>query len=274
VRALDAELADRLEKAPLPLNAFGYDPYGFHAPTARRLLLPGALLYRHWFRVETHDVARVPPGGVLLIANHSGQFGYDGLMLGTALLLDAEPPRLARGMAEHLFARTPFAGVQLARMGSLIGTPENCIHMLEAGECVMAFPEGARGANKPFRKRYQLQRFGTGFMRLALESGCPIVPVGIVGAEEQQPGFANLEDFGRRFELPSFPITISQPWFGLLGSVFALPVKYHLYFGEPLHFDGDAWDRDTEIDEKIEVVRDAIRALLARGLRERKGIFR
>jgi 1-acyl-sn-glycerol-3-phosphate acyltransferase len=273
VRRLDAEIADRLEKAPIPLNAYGYDPYGFNVASARRLLLPGTLLYRYWFRVETHDIERVPEGGVLLIANHSGQFGYDGMMLAMAMLLEAEPPRLARGMAEYLFARTPFAGVQLARMGSLIGTPENCIAMLEAGECVMVFPEGARGANKPFTKRYQLQTFGTGFMRLALESGCPIVPVGIVGAEEQQPGFANLEDFGRRFNLPSFPITISQPWLGPLGWGFALPVKYRIYFGEPLRFDGDAWGLDAEVGKKIEEVREAIRALLRRGLRERKGIF-
>jgi 1-acyl-sn-glycerol-3-phosphate acyltransferase len=273
IRRLEAELADRLEKAPLQLNDFGYDPYGFHPETARRLLLPSAVMYRYWFRVETHDIGRVPPGGVLLIANHSGQFGYDGAMLAMAMLLDAEPPRLARGMAEHLFARTPFAGTSMARIGSMSGTPENCISMLEAGECVMVFPEGARGANKPFRKRYQLQRFGTGFMRLALETGAPIVPVGIVGAEEQQPGLANLEGLGRRFNLPSFPITISQPWFGLLGSAFALPVKYRMYFGQPLRFEGDAWDRDAAIDEKIEAVRDAIRALLARGLAERKGIF-
>jgi 1-acyl-sn-glycerol-3-phosphate acyltransferase len=273
IRRLDAELADRLDKAPLQLNDFGYDPYGFHPATARRLLLPSAVMYRYWFRVETHDIGRVPAGGVLLIANHSGQFGYDGAMLAMAMLLDAEPPRLARGMAEHLFARTPFAGTSMARIGSMSGTPENCISMLEAGECVMVFPEGARGANKPFRKRYQLQRFGTGFMRLALETGVPIVPVGIVGAEEQQPGFANLEGLGRRFNLPSFPITISQPWFGLLGSAFALPVKYRMYFGAPLRFEGDAWDRDAAIDEKIEAVRDAIRALLARGLAERKGIF-
>jgi 1-acyl-sn-glycerol-3-phosphate acyltransferase len=270
---LDAEIADRLAKAPLQLNDFGFDPYGFHAPSARRLLLPSALLYRYWFRVETHDIKRVPTGGVLLIANHSGQFGYDGAMLGVAMLLDAEPPRLARGMAEFLFARTPFAGTSLARMGSMIGTPENCVSMLEGGECVMVFPEGARGANKPFRKRYQLQHFGTGFMRLALQTGVPIVPVGIVGAEEQQPGFANLESVGRRFDLPSLPITISQPWFGLLGSAFALPTKYHMWFGEPRRFEGDAWDRDAVIEEKIEVVRDAIRALLARGLAERKGIF-
>ena len=270
---LDAEIADRLAKAPLQLNEFGFDPYGFHVPSARRLLLPSALLYRYWFRVENHHVERVPEGAVLLIANHSGQFGYDGMMLAMALLLGAEPPRITRGMAEHMFARTPWAGTQLARMGSMIGTPENCVAMLEAGECVMVFPEGARGANKPFRQRYQLQHFGTGFMRLALQTGTPIVPVGIVGAEEQQPGFANLESIGRRFNLPSLPITISQPWFGLLGSAFALPVKYHLWFGEPLLFEGDAWDRDAVIEEKIERVREAIRALLERGRAERGGIF-
>jgi 1-acyl-sn-glycerol-3-phosphate acyltransferase len=274
LRRLEAEIAERLVAAPLSLNRFGYDPYGFHPPTARRLLLPTALLYRHWFRVETHGIEQVPAGGVLLIANHSGQFAYDGAMLALAMLFEGAPPRLARGMAEHLFARTPFAGTSMARMGSLIGTPENCVAMLEAGECVMVFPEGARGANKPFKKRYQLQQFGSGFLRLALQTGVPIVPVGVVGAEEQQPGFANFEEFGRRFNLPSFPITISQPWFGLLGSAFALPVKYHLWFGEPLEFEGDAWDSDAAIEEKIEAVKDSIRALLARGLAERRGIFR
>ena len=87
----------------------------------------------------------------------------------------------------------------------MAGTPRNCAAMLEAGECVMVFPEGARGANKPWRKRYQLQHFGLGFMRLALETNTPIVPVGIVGAEEQQPGFANLEGLGKRLGLPSSP---------------------------------------------------------------------
>jgi 1-acyl-sn-glycerol-3-phosphate acyltransferase len=270
---LEREVADRLEKAPLQTGEYGFDPYGFHADAARRLVLPAAALYRWWFRVETHGIERVPEGGVLLIANHSGQFAYDGAMLGMALLLEAEPPRLVRGMAEHLFARTPFAGIALSRLGSMVGTPENCSSMLEAGECVVAFPEGARGASKPFRKRYQLERFGTGFMRLALETGVPVVPVGIVGAEEQQPGFANLEDVGRRIGLPSLPLTISQPWFGPLGVAFALPVKYRIWFGEPLHFRGDAWDRDAAIEEKIESVREAIRALLARGLAERRGIF-
>ena len=273
LRSLYTEIADRLAKAPLQLNAFGYDPYGFHPPTARRLLLPAGLLYRYYFRVETHDIARVPEGRVLLIANHSGQFAYDGFMLLMAMLLDAEPPRICRGMAEYLFFRLPFAGTQVARLGGMVGTPENCVAILEHGECVMVFPEGARGANKPYRKRYELQRFGTGFIRLALETGTPIVPVGIVGAEEQQPGFANLEEAGRRLGLPSLPITISQPWFGLAGAAFALPVKYHMHFGEPLRFEGDPRDEDAVIEQKVDVVKDSLRGLLARGLEQRKGIF-
>ena len=273
VRELEQLIDERVARAPLQLNEYGYDPHGFHPPTAQQAMLPSALLYKYYFRVETFDIERVPSGRVLLIGNHAGQFGYDGTMLGTAMLLAAEPPRLCRGMAEYLFWRTPWAGTLASRTGTLVGVPENCSAMLNAGECVMVFPEGARGANKPFHKRYQLQRFGTGFMRLALETQTPIVPVGIVGSEEQQPGFANLERLGRALGLPSFPITISQPWFGLVGSAFALPTKYRIYFGEPLHFEGSPHDEDTVIEKRIDVVKDAMNALLDRGRAERSGIF-
>jgi 1-acyl-sn-glycerol-3-phosphate acyltransferase len=230
-------------------------------------------LYRHYFRVETHGIGSVPAGRVLLIANHSGQFGYDGAMLAMSMLLEARPPRLCRGMAEFMFWRTPWMGTLASRSGTMVGTPSNCIAMLRAGECVMVFPEGARGANKPFRKRYQLQGFGNGFMRLALETRTPIVPVGIVGAEEQQPGLANLEGVAKMLGLPSFPITISTPWLGLLGPAFALPVKYHLHFGDPLHFEGDAQDEDEVIEGKVGEVKAAIAGLLERGLAEREGVF-
>jgi 1-acyl-sn-glycerol-3-phosphate acyltransferase len=273
VRRLGDELSARLRETPTQLNAYGFDPYGFHPDTARRMMLPSALLYRYYFRVETHGIGSVPEGRVLLIGNHSGQFGYDGAMLSMAMLLEAHPPRLCRGMAEFMFWRTPWMGTMASRAGMMAGTPSNCVAMLDAGECVMVFPEGARGANKPYHKRYQLQRFGSGFMRLALETGTPIVPVGIVGAEEQQPGFANFEEFGKMLGLPSFPITISMPWLGPLGASFALPVKYHLHFGAPLFFEGGADEEDAEIEKRVGVVKDAIAALLERGLAEREGIF-
>jgi 1-acyl-sn-glycerol-3-phosphate acyltransferase len=274
LRRLDRQVTERLEKAALERNGYGYDPYGFHPAAARSVFLAQGLLYRHYFRAETTGIENVPSGRVLLIANHAGQFGWDGAMLATSMLLDASPPRIARGMGEYFLFRLPWIGILGARMGMMVGTPANCAHMLEHEQCVMVFPEGARGANKPFTKRYQLQRFGSGFMRLALQTQTPIVPVGIVGSEEQQPGFANFESAGRALGLPSLPITISSPWLGLLGPAFALPVKYRIHFGEPLRFDGDSNEDDASVEERVEVVRQAIDDLLQRGLRERTGIFR
>jgi 1-acyl-sn-glycerol-3-phosphate acyltransferase len=273
VRRLYDDVREALTAAPLDLNEYGYDPYGFNPETAHGYLSVQALLYRYYFRVETFDVEHVPEGRVLLIANHAGNFAWDAAMLTVGMLLDARPPRVCRGMGEYFLWKLPWVSTSGARTGMMVGTPENCVHMLENEQCVMVFPEGATGANKPFSKRYQLQRFGQGFMRLALQTDTPIVPVGIVGSEEQQPGLANFEKLGRAIGLPSLPITISMPWLGLLGPFFALPVKYRMYFGEPLRFDGEANEEDAAIQRHVDVVKDAVHDLLQRGLDERTGIF-
>jgi 1-acyl-sn-glycerol-3-phosphate acyltransferase len=109
-------------------------------------------------------------------------------------------------------------------------------------------------------------------MRLALETATPIVPVAIVGSEEQQPSFANLEGLARMFGAPALPITATFPWLGPLG-LLPLPVKYRIYFGETQRFDGDAADEDAVIDTKVEEVKAKISGLLARGCRDREGIF-
>jgi 1-acyl-sn-glycerol-3-phosphate acyltransferase len=272
-RSLADEVKDALARAPVALNEYGYDPYGFNPDTAASFLSIQALLYRYYFRVDNFDIENVPEGRVLLIVNHAGNFAWDAAMLTISMLLDAEPPRVCRGMGEYFLWKLPWVGNAGARTGMMVGTPANCIHMLENEQCVMVFPEGATGANKPFRKRYQLQKFGQGFMRLALQTDTPIVPVGIVGSEEQQPGFANFEKVGRAIGLPSLPITISMPWLGPFGPFFALPVKYRIYFGQPLHFDGDSNEEDHAIHERVETVKDALDSLLQRGLDERTGIF-
>jgi 1-acyl-sn-glycerol-3-phosphate acyltransferase len=232
------------------------------------------LAYRHWFRVETSGVDRVPKGRVLLISNHAGNtFAWDGAMLGMALYLESNPPRMVRGMAEYYLPTIPFFGTFMHRSGSVVGTPENCIQLLEEEEAIMVFPEGARGFIKTYDKRYQLQRFGLGFMRLALESGTPIVPVGIVGSEEQSPGLANIPLLGKLIGAPAFPITPTFPLLGVGGFV-PLPVKFRIRFGDALHFDGDPAEDDATIGEKVDVVKDAIRELVAEGLGERDGWFR
>jgi 1-acyl-sn-glycerol-3-phosphate acyltransferase len=272
-RDLQTRIDECLANIPNEINRYGYDAYGMSPGWMRRTLLPSALLYRYYFRVETFGIDRIPSGRVLVISNHAGQLPFDAVMLSTALLLEASPPRIARSMGEYWIPRLPWVSVAAARAGALVGTPENCSHMLDNEECVVAFPEGVRGMNKLYSQRYQLQRFGTGFMRLALESGTPIVPVAIVGSEEQQPGIANLASLGRALGMPAVPITLTFPWLGPLG-LLPLPVKYRMYFGEPMHFDGDSSDEDASIESRVEEVRDQISSMLERGCAERKSVFR
>lgn len=135
----------------------------------------------------------------------------------------------------------------------------------------MVFPEGERGFLKSYRKRYQLQRFGLGFMRLALETGTPIVPVGIVGSEEQSPGIARVGWLGRLIGAPAITLTPTM----LLGPLafLPLPVKFRLHFGEPIQPEGDPNDDDGVIEKRVEEVKDAIRGLVRQGLDERSGWF-
>jgi 1-acyl-sn-glycerol-3-phosphate acyltransferase len=272
LRDLEGEVAERLRRVPTQLNEYGFDPFGLHPETALSGVLPLALLYRHYFRVECAGIEAVPEGGVILVANHAGQLPFDASMLFAAMIIEAEPPRIPRAMGEYWIPRIPWFNILTTRGGNLVGTPENCVALLERGECVMVFPEGVRGMNKVFSQRYRLQRFGLGFMRLALETETPVVPVGIVGSEEQQPGFANLERLGKLFGMPAFPLTVGFPWLGPLG-ILPLPVKYRIHFGEPMHFEGSPQADDAVIEKSVGRVKDAIARLLERGLETRSGVF-
>jgi 1-acyl-sn-glycerol-3-phosphate acyltransferase len=269
-----SELESRARRIATRTNEYGYDPFGFDPQWTAPLMLPMALLYRHWLRVEASGVERVPSGRVLLIGNHAGNtFAYDAAMLSMALFLEGEPPRIARGMAEYYLPTLPFFNVAMQRMGSVVGTPQNCVALLENDEAVMVFPEGQRGFIKPYSEAYELQEFGLGFMRMALQTGAPIVPVGIVGSEEQSPGIARMESVAQRIGAPALPITLTFPLFGAL-AIIPLPVKFRILFGEPMYFDGDPYDDNASISRRVETVKDRIRELLAQGLEARDGWFR
>jgi 1-acyl-sn-glycerol-3-phosphate acyltransferase len=272
VQSINEEHKKRIRRIPTRLNEYGYDPWGLNVDVMRRSLVATTLLYRHYFRVETHGLENLPDGRVLLIANHAGQVALDAAMISTATFLEREPPRILRGMGEYWLPTVPFVSELMVRTGSVVGTPKNCADLLHNEEAVIAFPEGIRGMNKLFSERYRLQRFGLGFMRLALVTGTPILPVAVVGSEEQAPGLANLTSLGRLLGMPAFPITLTFPWLGPLG-LLPLPVKYRIHFGKPMRFTGDPDDEDAVIARKVGKVKHAIQAMLDRGVRERRGIF-
>ncbi|HSN92300.1 MAG TPA: lysophospholipid acyltransferase family protein [Anaeromyxobacteraceae bacterium] len=257
----------RLEKLTPPRNEFGVDPYGFDVDFTLAAVAPLLWLYRNYFRVQLHGEENVPgEGRVVLVSNHSGQLPFDAAMIEVGLLMDKDPPRAVRALVEKWVPTLPFVSTFMARCGQIVGTPENCRRLLAADEAILVFPEGVRGLNKPFRERYRLKAFGVGFLRLALESNAPVVPVGVVGAEEQAPQLFDLKPLARLLDFPSFPITPT-----LLP--IPLPTRYHIHFGEPMRFSASPDDEDAELEEHVSRVQRAVQGLLDRGLAERGSVW-
>lgn len=260
------EVKERLERLPLSQNEYGVDPFGMDLDYALAAIGPLLWMYRHYFRVQTTGLEKIPEGRVLLVSNHSGQIPIDGAMIGVALLTAAERPRAVRSMVEKWVPTLPYVSTFMARCGQVVGTPENCLRLLHKDEAILAFPEGIRGLNKLFRQRYQLSTFGHGFMRLALASNSPIVPVAVIGAEEQAPALFNLQPVAKLLKMPALPITPTVV-------PFPLPSRYHIYFGDPMRFTGRPNDDDAELEWKVKQVRASIQSLINEGLKERKHVY-
>lgn len=264
------DLDEQISRAmTLSTNEVGYDPFGADVDTVRMSAAALVHLYRYWFRVECHGIENLPSGRMLLVSNHGGQIPLDGVIIACAAILDAKPPRFVRSMIERFISTLPFFSVWFPRVGQVLGSPENAKRLLEGGEALLVFPEGVKGISKTFDARYKLAPFGPGFMRLALETKSPIVPVAVIGAEEQYPSVTDFKKLSKMLGVPALPL-IPQLAFGMM---MPLPTKYRLYFGEPLHFTGDPDDEDAAIDEKVWVVQATVQSMVNRGLRERKAIF-
>lgn len=262
-------IATRSAALALRTNEFGYDDFGLSAADLATGVRIAAWFYRNYFRAEAHGVEHIPTRGrVLLVSNHGGQLPFDGMVISAACFLEPAAPRLVRSMIEHFVPSVPFVSYWFARWGQIIGTPENCRRLLEDDEAILVFPEGARGISKPFSRRYQLADFGLGFMRLALATGTPIVPVAVIGAEEQAPA-VNLRPLARLLGAPSFPLVPYPPFV----PVVPLPVKYRLRFGAPMTFTGDPDDDDAAIAERVVAVKRRIESMIHVGLKERAHVF-
>ena len=213
-----------------------YDRFGF-SPSATRTALPWFLaLYRYYFRVKSQGHENVPTEGpAVLVGNHGGLLPFDAAMGVVDLLLNTDPPRLARSIIDRWAGQLPWVNVFYARVGQVVGTRENFADLLDEGQLVMVFPEGMEGVRKSVTQRYRLQHFRVGFIEQALRARAPIVPVAFVGSDDQTPILYNVKPLAKRLGLPVAPITPTFPWLGPLG-LLPYPVSYKIVYGEPLCF--------------------------------------
>jgi 1-acyl-sn-glycerol-3-phosphate acyltransferase len=255
------------------VDEFGHDPDLVEHVLAP-LLRP---LYRHWWRVETRGLEHVPSSGpALVVGNHAGTLPFDALMVALALLDEHPAHRSLRMLAADLAFDLPVVAPLARKSGNTLACAEDATRLLEAGELVGVWPEGYKGLGKPYRERYQLQRFGRGgFVEIALRTGAPIVPVAVVGSEEIYPMLANLRRLARLLGFPYFPVTPTFPALGPLGAI-PLPSKWLIEFCPPIETASlgpeAAMDPMTLFD-LTDQVRDTIQQTVHRNLLARRGIF-
>ena len=190
------------------------------------------------------------------------------MMIWTDIVRKTNPARVPRPIADHFVPALPWLGTLFSRGGMVGGSRGNCRALLEDGNLLMIFPEGVPGIIKPWSKRYQLQYFRVGHAEMAIRHQAPVVPVAVIGAEEQMPQLFASKRLGKIFGIEAVPIPASP---------IPLPVQYHLYYGEPipmqLDYRPEQADDPDIVNEAAKRVRSAVDDLIQRGLKERKSVF-
>lgn len=236
-----------------------------------------SFLYKSYWRVSVSGLEHVPESGRgLIVANHSGQIPFDGLMLMAAILFDHPAQRLVRNLYGDFVPELPFLSSALEKVGQTLASVENGTRLLEQDELVAVYPEGYKGSGKLFKHRYQLASFEPGqFVQMALKSAAPIIPAAIVGAEESYLTLRKSATMAALTGLPYFPISPTFPWLGLLGLA-PLPTKWHIDFGPPIatdQYEPEIINEPLFLSQLSNQVRNVVQQLLTERLNQRTSLF-
>jgi 1-acyl-sn-glycerol-3-phosphate acyltransferase len=266
------DLLRRRASGDFETDEWGYDPEVLNAvkPFFQ-------FLYSRYWRVQVSGIENIPEEGrALIVANHSGQLPFDGSMVGLAVLNEHPTQRIVRTLYASWFPTLPFISSLFVKVGQTLATEENGVRLLGQEQLVAVYPEGYKGVGKLFKDRYHLARFGRGgFVRMALKTGAPMIPVSVVGAEETYISLAKSDFMARLIGFPYFPISPTFPWFGLLGFV-PIPTKWYIDFGEPIPTNGYnpfAANNMLLISQLTDQMRNIVQEMIYTRLSERKSVI-
>lgn len=225
-----------------------------------------------YFRLEIRGADKIPVRGrCMVVGCHSGVVPYDAAC--TLVAIEDKTGRLARAVGDELFGRLKFVESYLRQRGAFIGQREEAAAILRQGNILLVFPGGAADMTRPlWRDAYRVlphKGFAPGrggYIKIALTTQTPIVPLAVVGAEEAHVMLGNVSPVARLFGVPFFP---------LLAFWFPLPVKLYVRFGEPIHLREDpaAANDQAVIDHLNQQVRRRVQALIDDTRHRRQGII-
>lgn len=212
------------------------DEFGYSSATVKQWQAFFQFLYEEYFQVQAIGVNNIPSSGrAVLIGNHSGVLPLDAFMTCTAVLLRHESPRRIRYLSHRFLRENKVVKDLICGFGGVPATYSTALKLLENDELVFLYPEGAKGTGKPFSMRYRLYDFDPGFVKAAIETGSPIIPVTTVGGDEIYPLLGNLKCFADIMGTPYWPVTATFPWLPFITSCIPLPIKFFIKIGKPIY---------------------------------------
>jgi len=233
-----------------------------------------------YFSPEVRGMENIPETGpVLIVGNHNCVFYMPDVWVTALALVDRRGlDHPAYALAYDLLFALPVVGPTLRRFGALPARPESARAALAEGAAVVVYPGGDWESCRPWRDRNTVDFGGrTGFVRLALQSGVPIVPVVAHGSHDAVIVASRGEHIARALGLGGlrikvFPIMVGPP-FGLdtcLTPPLPLPSAIIVEFLPAMRFECPGGSPDTrEIAAASAQVTAAMQDALDRLSRER-----
>ena len=238
------------------------DPWGFNLDICEKTLRKIVPFYRSYFKVRFFGAENIFDHPYVVTSNHTGQIPLDAILITVAFIMETNSPRVLRAMVERFMAQLPFIGDFAAQTGSILGDRQNCSFLIDHGESILVFPEGARGISKNSIDFYQLRHFSEGFYRIALQKKTPILPVCVVGAEEMYPLVFHSRKLARYLRLPALPLSLN---------LVPLPSPIDIYVGPEISTSHLVTEpSDKEIKENIYHIENTIKKMIRYGLAHRR----
>jgi 1-acyl-sn-glycerol-3-phosphate acyltransferase len=217
-----------------------------------------------YFRIEVEGMEHVPKkGSALITCNHSGYSGFDAFLLCHHIYQAIH--RTPRVLTHHFWFLNQTTSIPAHKMGFVEANRKNGLEVLDKKKLLIIFPEGEYGNFKPSIKRYKLQPFKKGFVRMAIETQSPIIPTLVIGAEETHINLAQLK-FTKYLRGLVLPLPLN---------IIPLPAKWKIKFLPPIHIDEKptAVKNDTKVRRITEDIQDYMQIEMKKELRKRQGIF-